>query len=110
MDRSDASALADLQMNWDGAYAITFDGHTWCARFYGTTDTLEAQRSSDLRQQVRDDYARRKQAARAGGSTSGDVSAEVTTPPASTGQASTGQARSWPDGLRFSIGDDQVMA
>lgn len=64
MNRNDASALADLQMHWDEAYAITFDGYTWSARFYGTTEMLEARSSSELRQLIRDDYASRKQADR----------------------------------------------
>ena len=33
MDRNEASALADLQMHWDEAYVIDFDGDVWSARF-----------------------------------------------------------------------------
>ncbi|HEY2506173.1 MAG TPA: hypothetical protein VGI58_06635 [Streptosporangiaceae bacterium] len=125
MNRNDASALADLQMNWDGAYAITFDGCTWAARFYGTTETLEARSSSDLRQQIRDDYAGRKLTARAGGVASpapGDDPAadQANTEPVGTDPADPEPRAaerphpvppsSWPGGLRFCIEDDQAIA
>ncbi|MGO8960767.1 MAG: hypothetical protein ACLQFR_25835 [Streptosporangiaceae bacterium] len=56
MDRNEASALADLQMHWDEAYVIGFDGEVWWARFHGSTDMLCARTSSDLRELIRADY------------------------------------------------------
>lgn len=62
MDRSDASALADLQMHWDEAYLIGLDGDIWSARFHGSADELRARTSTDLRDLIRADYASRQQA------------------------------------------------
>lgn len=62
MDRSEASALADLQMHWDEAYAIGLDGDVWCARFRGSADELRAHTSSELRELIRADYAYRSRA------------------------------------------------
>ncbi len=60
MDRNEASALADLQMHWDEAYAIGFDDEVWSARFRGSTDVLCARTSSDLRELIRADYVHRQ--------------------------------------------------
>jgi len=62
MDRSEASALADLQMHWDEAYAIGLDGDIWSARFHGSADELRAHTSSELRELIRADYAYRTRA------------------------------------------------
>jgi len=62
VNRSDASALADLQMHWDEAYEIGLDGDIWSARFRGATDELRAHTPSDLRELIRFDYSRRQQA------------------------------------------------
>jgi hypothetical protein len=56
LDRSEASALADLQMHWDEAYAIGLDGDIWTARFRGCTDELRAHDSDALRELIRSDY------------------------------------------------------
>jgi hypothetical protein len=64
VDRSEASALADLQMHWDEAYAIGLDGDIWSARFHGSADELRAHTSTELRQLIRADYAYRQQASR----------------------------------------------
>jgi hypothetical protein len=64
VDRSDASALADLQMHWDEAYTIGLDGDIWLARFHGTADELRAHTSTELRELIRADYAYRQQARR----------------------------------------------
>ena len=60
MDRNEASALADLQMHWDEAYVIGFDGDVWSARFRRSTDLLCARTSSDLRELIRADYVHRQ--------------------------------------------------
>ena len=62
MDRGEASALADLQMHWDEAYAIGLDGDIWTARFHGSADELRAHTSTELRDLIRADYAYRQQA------------------------------------------------
>ncbi len=62
MDRSDASALADLQMHWDEAYAIGLDGDIWSARFHGATDELRAHTAGELRELIRTDYWYRQRA------------------------------------------------
>ena len=64
VDRSDASALADLQMHWDEAYTIGLDGDIWLARFHGTADELRAHTGTELRELIRADYAYRQQARR----------------------------------------------
>jgi hypothetical protein len=64
VDRSEASALADLQMHWDEAYTIGLDGDIWLARFHGTADELRAHTSTELRELIRADYAYRQQARR----------------------------------------------
>jgi hypothetical protein len=56
LDRSDASALADLQMHWDEAYAIGLDGDIWTARFHGCADELRAHTCDELRDMIRADY------------------------------------------------------
>jgi hypothetical protein len=68
LDRSDASALADLQMHWDEAYEIGLDGDIWSARFLGSTDQLRAHTSHELRDLIRTDYTYRQHVARAQGS------------------------------------------
>jgi hypothetical protein len=62
MDRSDASALADLQMHWDEAYVIGLDGDIWSARYRTSTDELRAHDSTELRELIRADYAYRQKA------------------------------------------------
>jgi hypothetical protein len=62
MDRSDASALADLQMHWDEAYVIGLDGDIWSATFHGSADELRAHTSAELRELIRSDYAYRQRA------------------------------------------------
>jgi hypothetical protein len=62
MDRSEASALADLQMHWDEAYVITLDGNIWSARYRASADELRAHTSSELRELIRSDYAYRQKA------------------------------------------------
>jgi len=59
LDRSDASALADLQMHWDEAYEIGLDGDIWSAQFRGSSDQLRAHTSHDLRELIRTDYTYR---------------------------------------------------
>jgi hypothetical protein len=60
--RSDASALADLQLHWGSAYEIGLDGDVWSARFRGTADELRAHTGAELRVLIRADYAYRRQA------------------------------------------------
>jgi hypothetical protein len=62
VDRSDASALADLQMHWDEAYTIGLDGDIWLARFHGSSDELRAHTSTELRELIRADYSYRQRA------------------------------------------------
>jgi hypothetical protein len=62
MDRSDASALADLQMHWDEAYVIGLDGNIWSATYRGSADELRAHTSFQLRELIRSDYAYRQKA------------------------------------------------
>jgi hypothetical protein len=60
MDRSDASALADLQMHWDEAYVIGLDGDIWSARYRTATNELRAHTCTELRELIRSDYAYRQ--------------------------------------------------
>ncbi|MGH3302565.1 MAG: hypothetical protein ACRDOK_12935 [Streptosporangiaceae bacterium] len=60
--RSDASALADLQLHWGSGYEIGLDGDIWAATFRGTTDELRAHTCLELRVLIRADYAYRQQA------------------------------------------------
>jgi hypothetical protein len=62
MDRSEASALADLQMHWDEAYVIGLDGNIWSARYLTSADELRAHTSTELRELIRSDYAYRRKA------------------------------------------------
>jgi len=62
LDRSDASALADLQMHWDEAYEIGLDGDIWSAQFRGSSDQLRAHTSHELRELIRTDYTYRHHA------------------------------------------------
>ncbi len=62
MDRSDASALADLKMHWDEAYVIGLDGNIWSARYHASADELRAHTSTELRELIRSDYAYRQKA------------------------------------------------
>src|SRR5215470_5699864 len=64
LDRSDASALADLQMHWDEAYEIGLDGDIWWARLRGSTDELRAHTSQELRELIRTDYTYRHNVSR----------------------------------------------
>ncbi len=98
MDRNEASALADLQMHWDEAYAIGFDGDVWSARFHGSTDELCARTSSDLRELIRADYVHRQRPRRPAPPTG--------TAEASDGQAGDGQASDGPASDRQASEDD----
>lgn len=60
--RSDASALADLQLHWGSGYEIGLDGDIWSATFRGTVDELRAHTATELRVLIRADYAYRQQA------------------------------------------------
>lgn len=60
--RSDASALADLQLHWGSAYEIGLDGDIWSATFRGTADELRAHTCLELRALIRADYSYRQQA------------------------------------------------
>jgi hypothetical protein len=60
--RSDASALADLQLHWGSGYEIGLDGDIWYATFRGTADELRAHTALELRVLIRADYAYRQQA------------------------------------------------
>jgi hypothetical protein len=60
--RSDASALADLQLHWGGGYEIALDGDIWSATFRGTADQLRAHSATELRVLIRADDAYRQQA------------------------------------------------
>lgn len=60
--RSDASALADLQLHWGSGYEIGLDGNIWSATFRGTVDELRAHTPAELRVLIRADYAYRQQA------------------------------------------------
>jgi hypothetical protein len=60
--RSDASALADLQLHWGSGYEIGLDGDIWSATFRGTADELRAHTAAELRVLIRADYAYRQQA------------------------------------------------
>jgi hypothetical protein len=62
MDRSDASALADLQMHWDEAYVIALDGDIWSARYRSSAVELRAHTSTELRELIRSDYSYRQKA------------------------------------------------
>jgi hypothetical protein len=73
LDRSDASALADLQMHWDEAYEIGLDGDIWSARYRGSTDQLRAHTSHELRDLIRTDYTYRDHARRTEGSGSTEI-------------------------------------
>lgn len=76
MDRSDASALADLQMHWDEAYEIGLDGDIWSARYRGSTDQLRAHTSHELRDLIRTDYTYRSHSRRTQGGGSTDIDDE----------------------------------
>jgi hypothetical protein len=60
--RSDASALADLQLHWGSGYEIGLDGDIGSATFRGTADQLRAHTATELRVLIRADYAYRQQA------------------------------------------------
>jgi hypothetical protein len=62
MARSDASALADLQLHWGEAYVIGLDGDIWSATFRGSTDELRAHDCLELRELIRVDYSYRQHA------------------------------------------------
>jgi cysteinyl-tRNA synthetase len=62
MDRSQASALVDLQMHWDEAYVISLDGNIWSARYRTSAEELRAHTSTELRELIRTDYAYRQKA------------------------------------------------
>jgi hypothetical protein len=73
LDRSDASALADLQMHWDEAYEIGLDGDIWSARYRGSTDQLRAHTSHELRDLIRTDYTYRSHVGRTRGNDSIEI-------------------------------------
>lgn len=77
MDRSDASALADLQMHWDEAYVIGLDGDIWSARHHTSADELRAHTSTELRELIRSDYAYRQKVSRATDGSDGDDTANL---------------------------------
>jgi hypothetical protein len=82
LDRSDASALADLQMHWDEAYEIGLDGDIWWARFRGSTDELRAHTSHELRDLIRTDYTYRHNVSRVRGANgSADLDGPAAGPP-----------------------------
>lgn len=60
MNRSEASALADLQMHWDEVYEIGLDGSIWWARFRDAPDDLRAHTAAELRELIRADYTYRQ--------------------------------------------------
>jgi hypothetical protein len=60
--RSDAAALADLQLHWGEAYVIGLDGDIWSATFRGCADELRAHSSVELRDLIRVDYSYRQHA------------------------------------------------
>ena len=60
--RSDAAALADLQLHWGEAYIIGLDGDIWSATFRGCTDELRAHSCVELRDLIRADYSYRQHA------------------------------------------------
>jgi hypothetical protein len=60
--RSDAPALADLQLHWGEAYLIGLDGDIWSATFRGCADELRAHSSVELRDLIRADYSYRQHA------------------------------------------------
>jgi hypothetical protein len=84
MDRSDASALADLKMHWDEAYVIGLDGDIWSARYHTSADELRAHTSIELRELIRSDYAYRQKVSRAIDDSNRDDIAEL-------GDAQTGE-------------------
>lgn len=59
--RSDASALADLQLHWGTGYEIGLDGDIWYATCRGTADELRAHTATELRAAIRADHAYRQQ-------------------------------------------------
>jgi hypothetical protein len=79
MDRSEASALADLQMHWDEAYIIGLNGDIWTARYCTSTDELRAHTSTELRELIRSDYTYRQQVDLAPDDPHGDDEDEVDT-------------------------------
>ena len=89
MDRSDASALADLQMHWDEAYAIGLDGDIWSARFHGATDELRAHTAGELRELIRTDYWYRQRVSSTAGASARTGAASTSTAPTSTAPTST---------------------
>lgn len=58
LSRSEASELADLKFHWDEAYRIDWaDGVYRASRIGQPSVVLTSENCSDLRQQIRDDYA-----------------------------------------------------
>jgi len=100
LDRSDASALADLQMHWDEAYEIGLDGDIWRARFRGSTDELRAHTSHELRDLIRTDYTYRHNISRVRGA---NGSAEVGN--AEVGNADVGGRAAGTSGLEHDDDD-----
>jgi hypothetical protein len=60
--RSDAAALADLQLHWGEVYLVGLDGDIWSATFRGSADELRAHDCFELRELIRVDYSYRQQA------------------------------------------------
>lgn len=62
MDKSAASALADLRGHWGDVYRIGYDlrDGTWWAQYVGANDVLNADAAEELRHKIRDDCSERK--------------------------------------------------
>ena len=87
MARSDAAALADLQLHWGEAYLIGLDGHIWSATFRGCADELRAHSCVELRDLIRADYSYRQHSGGTGRSpTAAGPDQEPGKPPAQGGQ------------------------
>ena len=63
MDRSQASALADLRWHWEDAYRIDYDyrdGKWSAVPLIGSPDKIIAASDEELRHKIRDDYPERR--------------------------------------------------
>ena len=100
MDRSDASALADLKMHWDEAYVIGLDGDIWSARYHTSADELRAHTSTELRELIRSDYAYRQKVSPAIDDSNGDDTANL-------GDAPTGEGDEGDEGDEHGLRDEE---
>jgi hypothetical protein len=93
--RSDAAALADLQVHWGSVYEIGLDGDIWSATFRGSADELRAHTCLELRTLVRADYSYRQQAGHTRHRSAADTGAADAgePPPESYGHPPTGGER-----------------